>query len=106
MNEHTKAKGKAMNGCAYEYRFKGSVEMSAVEDSLLVAVIAAEAIHGRAVVNLDADFDLDETGRICHIDANSGVGRDIARIFVGLLAHDVGEDRFSIIRDVPKVAVP
>ena len=95
-----------MNGCTYQYQFEDNVEMSAVEDNLLVAVIAAEAIHGRAVVNLDADFDLDEKSRICHIDANSGVGRDIARIFVGLLAHDVGEDGFTIMRAGPKVAVP
>ncbi len=95
-----------MNGCTYKYRFEDKVEMSAVEDNLLVAVIAAEAIHGRAVVNLDADFDLDEKSRICQIDANSGVGRDIARIFVGLLAHDVGEHGFTIMRAGPKVVVP
>jgi len=80
----------------YLYLFDETVEMSGISDSLLMAVAGAEAIHGRAEVNLDAVFELSEENRVCRVDASSGVGRDIARIFVEFLALKIGEDKFTV----------
>ena len=87
-----------MERSAYKYQFGGSVDMSEMTETLLLAVTAAEALHGRAKVNLDADFDLDEGGRFCLIEAGNDVGRDIARIFVGLLTCEIGEGAFKVSR--------
>lgn len=87
-----------MQRVAYHYKFTAGVDMSAVTETLLLAVTAAEGLHGRAKVNLDAEFDLDEGRRECRIGAGNDVGRDIARIFVGFLSSDVGEEAFQVRR--------
>ena len=80
----------------YLYRFAETVEMPDVADSLLLAVAAAEALHGRARVNLDAEFELSEENRVCRIDATNDVGQGIARIFVEYLSLEIGEDKFTV----------
>lgn len=85
-----------MKESIYRYRFSDAVEMLEITDTLLLAVTAAEALHGRAQVNLDSDFELNEEKRTCHIDASSDVGRDIARVFVEYLSHEIGEDKFTV----------
>ena len=82
----------------YEYKFGRSISMQSVEETLLLAVIAAEALHGRSSVNLDADFVLSEKRRRCSVNGSNQVGRDIARIFTGLLTAEIGETGFQIER--------
>ena len=60
--------------------------------------MATEALHGRSRVNLDAKFWLDEKQRVCEVDANDQVGRDIARIFTGFLTREFGEKAFTVER--------
>jgi len=82
----------------YQYRFSDSPSMADVEETLLLSVMAVEALHGRSKVNLDAKFRLDETQRICEVGADNQVGRDIARIFTGLLTKELGESAFRVER--------
>ena len=83
---------------SYSYRFSDDISIPAVEETLLLAVIAAEGLHGRAKINLDASFRLIEGDRTCVIDAGNEVGQDIARIFTGLLTSELGESAFTIER--------
>jgi len=85
-----------MTESAYNYQFDESVEMQGVTETLLLAVAAAEALHGRAKVNLDADFELSESARTCRVDAKNEIGRDIARIFVEYLSLEIGEENFTV----------
>ena len=48
-----------MNRELYRYNFNAKVPLQDVEDSLLLAVLATESLHGRALVRLDASFCLD-----------------------------------------------
>jgi len=82
-----------------EFRFQigEGASMPAVEDSLLMSVIAAEGIHGRAKVKLQARFNVDLGQRICTINADNQVGGDIAKIFVEFLLLDNGDDAFRIV---------
>jgi len=89
-----------MTNAVYLYRFSEAANMPDVTSMLLLAVTAAEALHGRAKVNLEADFELNEGCRTCRIDATRGVGRDIARIFVEYLSLEVGEDKFTVEQGV------
>ena len=82
----------------YKYRMTSSVDMKEVEETLLLAVIAAEGLHGRSKINLDASFCLHEEARVCEVDASNDVGRDIARIFTGLLTTEMGESAFKVER--------
>ena len=83
---------------SYRYRFADAASMQDVEETLLLSVIATEALHGRSKVNLDARFQLDNRQRTCEVDASNEVGRDIARIFTGLLTSQMGEDAFKVKR--------
>ncbi len=82
----------------YRYHFSTGVSMSAVEESLLLAVLAAECLHGSAVVRLEAAYCLDEQKRSCVVDATTAVGRDLARIFAGFVSREFGEQAFRVER--------
>ena len=82
----------------YRYNFDSKIPFGEVEESLLLAVLAAEGIHGRTQVKLDASFSLDRTKRSCVIDAATEVGRSIVRIFTGFVSHEFGEEAFKVER--------
>ena len=87
-----------MNQSIYRYNFDSKVQLKDVEDSLLLAVMAAESLHGRTMVRLDASFCLDPKKRSCVVDAATEIGRAIARIFTGFLSREFGEDAFKVER--------
>lgn len=82
----------------YRFTFEYRVSMDAVRESLLLAAMAAESLHGRSGVHLDATFHMDEETRTCVIDAGTEVGRDIARIFTGYLSREFGEGAYRVER--------
>ena len=87
-----------MNRELYRYNFNAKVPLRDVEESLLLAVLATESLHGRALVRLDASFCLDTGRRSCVVDAATEVGRAIARIFTGFLTREFGEEAFKVER--------
>lgn len=87
-----------MNRGIYKYNFNSTVPMNEVENSLLLAVMAAESLHGRTMVRLDASFCLDPNKRSCVVDATTEIGRAIARIFTGFLTREFGEEAFKVER--------
>ena len=87
-----------MNRELYRYNFDSKVPIRDVEESLLLAVLAAESLHGRSLVRLDASFCLDSRKRSCIVDAATEVGRAIARIFTGFLTREFGEEAFKVER--------
>ena len=90
--------GKLMNREIYRYNFTADVPLRDVEESLLLAVLATESLHGRSLVRLDASFCLQEKKRSCVVDAGTQVGRHIARIFTGFLTREFGEEAFKVER--------
>ena len=87
-----------MSNAVYRYRFLGTVPIEEVEVSLLLAVLAAESLHGEAQVRLDAAHTFDAEQRRCVIDATTPVGRDLNRLFVGFLRREFGEEVFAVER--------
>ena len=85
-----------MNRELYRYNFDSKVPIRDVEESLLLAVVAAESLHGRSLVRLDASFRLDPQKHSCVVDAATDVGRAIARIFTGILSREFGENSFKV----------
>jgi hypothetical protein len=82
----------------YRYQFTEGVSLRDVEETLLLAVLAAESLHGQSRVRLDAGYCLEESKRTCVIDAATDVGRDINRIFTGFAIGEFGEDAFHVER--------
>ena len=82
----------------YRYGFSPTVYLEGVEASLVMALFAAESLHGEAQVRLDAAHFFDADHRTCVIDASTPVGRDFNRLFVGFVRREFGEDAFSVER--------
>jgi hypothetical protein len=87
-----------MAGTAYRYTFAEGVDIGDVESSLLMAILAAEALYSPAQVRLDAAHFLDADRRMCVITADSEVGRDVARLFVSFLEREFGPTAFTVER--------
>jgi len=82
----------------YRYRFAEGVSLRDVEETLLLAVLAAESLHGQSRVRLDAAYHLEAPKCACVIDAGTEVGRDINRLFTGFAIREFGEDSFRVER--------
>jgi len=87
-----------MSAEVYRYSFVSSVSFEEVEASLVLAVLAAESLHGAAQVRLDAGHAVDSSKRSCVVDASTRVGRDINRLFAGFIAREFGEGSFEVER--------
>lgn len=85
-----------MDGKHYVFTFNDSVPMAGVEETLLMAVVAAEGIHGRARVRLDVKFAANAEGRTRTVSADSEAGQSVAKIFTELLVLEIGEGAFEV----------
>ena len=92
-----------MNREIHRYAFQAAVPAEEVENTLLLAVLAAEGLHGQSRVRLDATYYFDADKHACVIDASTDVGRDICRIFTGFALREFGEGAFDVCRvqDLP-----
>lgn len=95
-----------MNGDIYRYQFTPEVPANDAEETLLLAVLAAECLHGQSRVRLDASYSMDAEKHACVIDAGTDVGRDIVRIFTGFAIREFGEEAFKVkrIQEAPPTA--
>jgi hypothetical protein len=82
----------------YRYIFDADVPIEEVEATLLLAVLAAEGLHGEAQVRLEGSHSFDPERRRCSIDASNSVGRDINRLFVSFIRHEFGPGAFRLER--------
>lgn len=85
-----------MDGKHYVFTFNDSVSMAGVEETLLMAAVAAEGIHGRARVRLDAKFATNAEDRTCTVSADNEAGQSVAKIFTELLGLEIGEGAFEV----------
>lgn len=87
-----------MNREVQRYSFKASVSADEIENTLLLAVMAVEGLHGQARVRLEASYLFDSEKHACVIEVGSEVGRDICRVFTGFAIREFGEAAFSVRR--------
>jgi hypothetical protein len=87
-----------MNGFIYKYEFPHSVNITEVQATVTLAVLATESLHGESRVRLEARHTFDAKQRSCLIDANGEVGRDLNRLLLGFISREFGADAFSVKR--------
>jgi hypothetical protein len=87
-----------MSAEVFRYRFGTNAPIEEVEASLLLAVLAAENLHGEAVVRLDARHRFDAEARECVIDGASPAGLDLNKLFAGFLSREFGAGSFTVDR--------
>jgi hypothetical protein len=82
----------------YHYTFPRKVSIAEVEATLLLALLATEALHGEAEVRLDGGHAFDAKKRTCIIDAGTAVGRDFVRLFTQFVRREFGDNAFAVKR--------
>lgn len=91
------------NPTLYRYLFDSAVPMPELENTIVLAIIATESLHGEAQSRIDIGHAFDAERRACVIDATTVVGRDFNRLFVGFVTREFGADCFKVER-VPNAA--
>ena len=87
----------------YCYRFCQTCPAREIEETIQLAVLAAECLHGPSRVRLEASYCMDEAKNACVINATTDVGRDIARFFTGFAIREFGEESFTVRRGEDQV---
>ena len=82
----------------YRYVFDPQVPFVEVIDTLNLARIAVESLHGETRARMDVRYAGRGTTRTLAIDASTHVGRVLNQIFVGYARREFGETAFSIER--------
>ena len=80
----------------YRYRFARTVPVRDIEETLMLALMAVESLHGRARLRMDGRYRFDKKQRLCEIDATTKVGADLAEIFTGYATREYGDDAVAI----------
>lgn len=82
----------------YRLAFETPVDMEAVEETLLLAILAVGCLYGEAAVRLDAGYAIDADARVVVLDASTDIGRAVARVFIGFCTHEFGDGTFAVVR--------
>lgn len=88
----------------YEFNFSKRVPTDDIEDSLALAALATEALHGRSAIINEAAFRFDRKHRKCVVDAETSIGCDIARILTAFITKGYGESAFNVERAESRVS--
>jgi len=87
-----------MSTTAYRYRFAKEVSLQEAEETLLLAILAAEGLFGEARVRMDAGYVVDPGLRALVVDASTPVGQAVNAIFTSLALREFGRDAFHVRR--------
>lgn len=83
---------------AYRYQFREGVDGRDVEDTLLLALLAAEGVFGEARVRMDGAWSTDREARTVTVDAATPVGQIVSAVFTVFAGKEFGRNAFSIRR--------
>ena len=82
----------------YKYTFLSAGALQEAEKTLLLAMVAAEGLHGESRVRMDAAYSVDEARFTIAVDTSTVVGEDIASIFTAFIAKELGQNKFFVRR--------
>lgn len=82
----------------YRFEFDPKVSLLEAEQSLHLAIFAAEGLFGEARVRMEVSYHVDEPHRAIVADGATEVGGAVVRMFTGLLIREFGEEAFKVRR--------
>jgi hypothetical protein len=83
---------------AHRFQFSCGVELAEVEATLLLALWATEALHGKPSVRLKARHEMDHEQRTLTICSATDVGQNLNCILLGFLQREFRPEEFQIER--------
>lgn len=87
-----------MTGEVYCYSFAPGPPAEEIEGALLLALVAAEGLHGEAKVRMECAHHFNAERRVAVIDAGTAAGRDVNCLFVQFLRRELGDTAFTVRR--------
>jgi hypothetical protein len=82
----------------YRYRFRRDVALREAEDTLLLAILAAEGLFGEAQVRMDAGYAVDASIQTIIVDASTDVGQAVSAIFTAFILREFGRHAVDVRR--------
>src|SRR5262249_11844096 len=79
---------RGMPETVYVYDPPPRVALAEAEETLVLAPLATESLHGEAQARLAAPPLLDREPRACVMEADTAVGRDFNRLFVNFVRRE------------------
>lgn len=95
-----------MSQDVYRFCFGDKVSAEDAHSTFMLALVAAESLHGMTAVRMDCRFRCDVRERRYDIYAGSGIGSELARIFAGFVIHSHGPGAVHIRRGEPSRLLP
>jgi len=87
-----------MSTTIYRYEFDPTVNTKEAQETLLLALVATESLHGETATQLELSHYFDAERRVCVIEANGDAGRAFNALFTGFLRQEFGTDSFEVRR--------
>lgn len=96
--------GEMMIRKSYKFIIAREIETRDIRAWLFLAIKAAESIYGEASLKRGFSFCLNTEHGVRFVDAGSGIGCVIAKVFAGFLSVAYGESSFAleVTEDTPK----
>jgi hypothetical protein len=88
----------------YRYQFDPGVPLPEVEHTLLICLLATQALHGDSVARLTVGHHLDRRRRSIVVDGRTAEGRDLAKLLTGFLSREFGPTAFTVEPAEPRPA--
>lgn len=82
----------------YRIQFSAPIDMGAVEDILLLAILSVGCLHGESAVRLEAGYAINAEERLVVLNAGAPLALAVARVFVGMCSHECGDSAFRVLR--------
>jgi hypothetical protein len=83
---------------AYKYQFRPDIGLRDVEDTLLLAFLAAEGVFGEARVRMDGSYSPDREARALTVAASTIIGQVVNAIFTAYIIKEFGRGSFTVCR--------
>lgn len=80
----------------YMYLLGESISAGQAESRMFLAAVNAENVFGKAQMRLDATFRYERHGHVAWIDANTEVGKVIAKLFIAYISKEFGGDACKV----------
>lgn len=89
-----------MNTAVFRFSFAPGVDMTEVEATLQLAILASEGLFGEARVRMEVSYHADVPRSIIVVDGCTAPGDAAVRIFAAFLTREFGADAFTV-RAIP-----
>ena len=95
-----------MRPSVFKFTFDRDVPMDGVEETLVLALVVVQILHGDARARLGLAHYFDRRKRYCNVDASTAEGQDLSKLLAGLFSREYGPEAFCVRPARPRALRP